>query len=217
LYKKVNESLKLKDPEIDFSNVYQVVKVMPFDSYIVFTEPKKGQVGNLRETKLSPIGEQVATVISVDKDLSGNFYVESIDNVEKLINYLGSDYKISIAGPSTNDFKIYKIKDCPNCLKSNPLSCDISEDYKKHQTFDRYISRLQNIAARMMWKSSINDVSIITNDKTLSTLLNINMKEEDINITDKYFKGLKSNIEKDTKNSKDTENKYKVYYKIDKR
>ena len=150
-----------------------------------------------------------------------NFYSENVKIIETLLNCLTkspnifNNIKISIA--NSNDFPIYKITDCPGlngtcienqlfnkyplagstysdnikCKNINPI---ISTDFEEQQTFTRFISHTQNIAARMLYGKpyinfpplKTNFGMLYTNDFDVLTKLKIDLQSSNLY----YLKGL---------------------------
>jgi hypothetical protein len=155
-----------------------------------------------------------------------NFYSENIDNIKRLLKCLTTDKEvannITVSVANTENFPIYKITDCPglqgqciqksnvsiyentgstfrntiDCFLINPI---ISRDYEEKQTFVRFVSHTQNIAARMLYGKVSKDKElktesgkIYTNSKRVAENLKRGVRS---NYTlDRYFlKGLDPN------------------------
>lgn len=130
----------------------------------------------------SILSEQTPKLVSVEK--SGtviNMFSDNKEKVEQLIkNIKKAKNKPSIVTIiNSTTHPIYKIQDCPSKINNNMkcnginketyIKCDSNnyEDYEKLQTFTRYISHNQNIAARITFNKQTKTGYIYSNQKDL--------------------------------------------------
>ena len=124
------------------------------NGYIIFIKVKKYEIETFQKTLSNCIIDPRPLLLSIeDKESVYNFYSEKLDNFKNLldcIRSLGNNLKITITGSDNNKYKIYKIQNEPS--DASIAKCtEISKNYKDSQTFVRYISHNQNIAARLLY------------------------------------------------------------------
>ena len=159
LFEKLEEAI-LQKCEEKFGNITDITDslIVPksptkklSNGYIIFIKVKKNKIETFQET-LSNCNDRPLLLSIEDKESVYNFYSEKLDNFKNLLNCirsLGNSLKITITGSDNNKYKIYKIENNPGA--SIARCTENSKNYKDSQTFVRYISHNQNIAARLLY------------------------------------------------------------------